>query len=144
MPAALSLAADASLRARAVSSCPAARSRSATALPIYPVAPVRKIFILAYPQVRGLSTLTESYHAVRVRHAEPADARRWADLRHALWPDQSREELEAEAKAFLRGAEPRLHAVLLAVEPDGSLVGFAELSLRPYAEDCVTTPVAFL
>jgi aminoglycoside 6'-N-acetyltransferase I len=88
--------------------------------------------------------LTESYHAVRVRHAEPADARRWADLRHALWPDQSREELEAEAKAFLRGAEPRLQAVLLAEEPEGSLVGFAELSLRPYAEDCVTTPVAFL
>jgi aminoglycoside 6'-N-acetyltransferase I len=86
----------------------------------------------------------ESYHGVRVRPARASDAHAWADLRHALWPDQPRDELAAEAEAFLRGGEPRLHAVLLAEEPGGALVGFAELSLRPYAEDCVTSPVAFL
>jgi hypothetical protein len=42
MPAAWSRFAAASLRARPVSSCPAERSRSATALPMYPLAPVRK------------------------------------------------------------------------------------------------------
>ena len=82
---------------------------------------------------------------MRVRPAQPSDARRWAELRHALWPDQSLEELSAEADAFLEGAEPRLHAVLVAEGPaERRLLGFAELSLRPYAEDCRTSPVAFL
>lgn len=88
--------------------------------------------------------MEESY-AVRVRPAQPSDARRWAELRHALWPDQPLEELAAEADAFVRGAEPRLQAVLLAEGPgEATLLGFAELSLRPYAEDCRTSPVAFL
>ena len=36
-----------------------------------------------------------------------------------------------------------LHAVLLA-EDSEQLLGFAELSLRSHAEDCRTSPVAFL
>jgi aminoglycoside 6'-N-acetyltransferase I len=69
----------------------------------------------------------------------------WAELRHALWPDQPLEELGTEAQRFLQGNEPRLQAVLVAEEASsGKLLGFAELSLRPYAEDCRTTPVAFL
>jgi aminoglycoside 6'-N-acetyltransferase I len=89
--------------------------------------------------------LRESYPDVRVRHARPSDARSWAELRHALWPDQPLDELGTEAEAFLEGNEPRLEAVLLAEEPgNGRLLGFAELSLRPYAEDCRTSPVAFL
>jgi aminoglycoside 6'-N-acetyltransferase I len=88
--------------------------------------------------------LEESY-AVRVRPAHPSDSRCWAELRHALWPDQPLEELAAEADAFLRGAEPRLQAVLVAEGPgEPTLLGFAELSLRPYAEDCRSSPVAFL
>jgi aminoglycoside 6'-N-acetyltransferase I len=35
-------------------------------------------------------------------------------------------------------------AVLLAVEDSGTPLGFAELSIRPYAEDCVTDRVAYL
>jgi aminoglycoside 6'-N-acetyltransferase I len=92
--------------------------------------------------------LTESYHgssATRVRHAWPADAARWAELRQALWPDESAEELRAGAEAFFTGRETLLRAVLLAEDArDGELVGFAELSFRPYAEDCRTNPVAFL
>jgi aminoglycoside 6'-N-acetyltransferase I len=88
--------------------------------------------------------LGESYD-VRVRPAQPSDARRWGELRHALWPDQPLQELAAEADAFLQGAEPRLQAVLVAERPaERTLLGFAELSLRPYAEDCQTSPVAFL
>jgi aminoglycoside 6'-N-acetyltransferase I len=91
-----------------------------------------------------MNALGESYD-VRVRPAQESDARRWAELRHALWPDQTLEELAAEADAFLRGAEPRLQAVLVAEGPaEQTLLGFAELSLRPYAEDCRTSPVAFL
>src|SRR5215208_1059499 len=62
IPAALNFADDASLRARAATSWPAARRRSATTLPMYPVAPVRNTFILAHPQQRETGTSTESYH----------------------------------------------------------------------------------
>ncbi len=37
-----------------------------------------------------------------------------------------------------------LRAVLVAETERGELLGFAELSLRQYAEDCRTSPVAFL
>jgi aminoglycoside 6'-N-acetyltransferase I len=79
-----------------------------------------------------------------VRPVTSADLERWADLRHALWPDQPRHELAAEARAFLDGHGFMLEVVLVAVDPADQVVGFAELSLRPYAEGCTTTPVGFL
>jgi methyltransferase (TIGR00027 family) len=69
---------------------------------------------------------------------------RWVDLRHALWPDQPRDELAAEARAYLAGHGFMLETVLVAVDETTAIAGFAELSLRPYAEGCATTPVAFL
>jgi aminoglycoside 6'-N-acetyltransferase I len=80
----------------------------------------------------------------RVRFVATADRDRWVDLRCALWPDQAPAELAAEADAFLRGTAFMLEAVIVAVDPDGLVVGFAELSLRPYAEGCTSTPVGFL
>ncbi|WP_143481321.1 GNAT family N-acetyltransferase, partial [Pseudomonas aeruginosa] len=35
-------------------------------------------------------------------------------------------------------------AVLMAVAPDGEALGFAELSIRPYAAECYSSNVAFL
>ncbi len=81
---------------------------------------------------------------VRIRHARPDDARSWATLRNALWPDQPLQELLDEAEAFFSTEDARLASVLVAEKAGEGLVGFAELSLRPYAEDCRTTPVAFL
>jgi aminoglycoside 6'-N-acetyltransferase I len=79
-----------------------------------------------------------------VRPVTRADLDRWVDLRCALWPDQPRSELAAEAGAYLDGRGFMLETVLVAVTPDGAVAGFAELSLRPYAEGCTTTPVGFL
>ena len=81
---------------------------------------------------------------VQVRDARADDARSWATLRNALWPDQPLQELLDEAKAFFTTDDARLAAVLVAEKAGEGLVGFAELSLRPYAEDCRTSPVAFL
>jgi aminoglycoside 6'-N-acetyltransferase I len=80
----------------------------------------------------------------RVRHARQSDVQDWALLRQALWPAESPDELTAEARAFFVDGDALLEAVLLAEASDGTLLGFAELSLRPYAEDCKTSPVAFL
>lgn len=79
-----------------------------------------------------------------MRPAKPADVQAWATVRHALWPAESPAELTAEASTFFADADTLLEAVLLAEASDGTLLGFAELSLRPYAEDCRTSPVAFL
>lgn len=65
-------------------------------------------------------------------------------MRRALWPDESPQELTAEANAFFSGGATLLHAVLLAEGEDRTLLGFAELSLRSHAEGCTTTPVGFL
>jgi aminoglycoside 6'-N-acetyltransferase I len=92
----------------------------------------------------GYRTLSESYHDLRIRHAERRDVPAWSRLRHALWPDQAPEELQDEAEAFFSQPDSRLSAVLVAEGADGALAGFAELSLRPYAEDCRTSPVGFL
>ena len=81
---------------------------------------------------------------VQVRHVRPDDTRSWATLRNALWPDQPLQELLDEAEAYFATDDPRLAAVLVAEKAGEGLVGFAELSLRPYAEDCRTSPVAFL
>jgi aminoglycoside 6'-N-acetyltransferase I len=81
---------------------------------------------------------------VRIRHARPDDARSWATLRNALWPDQPLQELLEEAETFFSTEDARLASVLVADKSGEGLVGFAELSLRPYAEDCRTSPVAFL
>jgi aminoglycoside 6'-N-acetyltransferase I len=85
---------------------------------------------------------------IQVRHVEPADGDAWRALRAALWPDD--DEGSAEVARFFAEPDQRggllPEAVLVAVEGDASatLVGFAEVSRRAYAEGCETSPVGFL
>ena len=87
---------------------------------------------------------------IEIRAVEPADAPEWAAMRTALWPDDEDAHVAEIAEFFAtrggdRGALPE--AVLVAVaatETDRRLVGFAELTRRAYAEDCMTSPVGFL
>jgi aminoglycoside 6'-N-acetyltransferase I len=87
---------------------------------------------------------------IQVRHVEPTDADQWLALRRELWPEESETSLAADVAGFFR--EPRRgpgimpEAVLVAEEtlPGRELVGFAEVSRRPYAEGCETSPVGFL
>lgn len=79
-----------------------------------------------------------------VRAATPADSSAWLQVRCALWPEGSEAEHREEINRFFAGQlghQPL--QVLLALE-DGAVVGFAELSIRTYAEDCVTDRVAYL
>ena len=80
---------------------------------------------------------------VRVRHAHPNDRTAWLEMRCALWPDGPSVEHDSEIDAFFAGGLRDPRAVLLA-EVDGRIAGFAELSIRPYAEDCDTDRVAYL
>jgi aminoglycoside 6'-N-acetyltransferase I len=77
-----------------------------------------------------------------VRPVAAADRERWIAMRSALWPDADREELAAEADAYLSGAAFMIEAVFVAGE--AVPIGFAEISRRSCAEGCITTPVAYL
>jgi aminoglycoside 6'-N-acetyltransferase I len=65
-------------------------------------------------------------------------------MRRALWPDDAADSHAREVERFFAGQLRMPLEVLIATDTNGDAVGFAELSIRPYAEDCVTDRVAFL
>jgi aminoglycoside 6'-N-acetyltransferase I len=77
-----------------------------------------------------------------IRPAERADAADWLRMRQALWP--SEDDLAEEVAAYFEGERKHLEEVLLAFDEEGRAIGFAELSIRPYAEGCYSGRVAFL
>jgi aminoglycoside 6'-N-acetyltransferase I len=64
-------------------------------------------------------------------------------MRNALWPG-SEPDHAREIDAYFEGKLSMPLEVLLVLDEDGNPVGFAELSIRHYAEDCVTDRVAYL
>jgi aminoglycoside 6'-N-acetyltransferase I len=80
---------------------------------------------------------------IRARPATADDAQDWLRMRQALWPEEDGGHAD-EIRQFFAGKLRMPVEVLLAVDDDGTVVGFAELSIRPYAEDCVTDRVAYL
>ena len=82
---------------------------------------------------------------MRIRNARSTDAAEWLQLRQALWPEGSEAEHRQEIDQFFAGEPLREPwVVLVAEDDDGRVVGLAELSLRPYAEECSSSPVAYL
>ncbi len=81
---------------------------------------------------------------IHVRPATVDDARDWLRMRQALWPQEDPEYHGDEIGKFFSGKLDMPLAVLLAVDDDGAAVGFVELSIRPYAEECKTNRVAYL
>ena len=65
-------------------------------------------------------------------------------MRQALWPEFETDYHPREVADYFAGKLPMPLEVLLAVDDTGAAVGFVELSIRPYAEDCETDRVAYL
>ena len=65
-------------------------------------------------------------------------------MRESLWPEGSAAEHAEEVEKFFAGGAREPLAVLIAEDPSGNPVGFAELSIRPTAEGCRTDRVAYL
>ena len=80
---------------------------------------------------------------VTVRPVTRADTASWLRMREALWPGDPGEHAR-EIERFFGGALHEPLAVLLAIDESGEALGFAELSIRNYAEDCATNRVAYL
>ncbi len=82
---------------------------------------------------------------VTVRPARPHDAAAWLAMRMALWPEDPEAEHRKEIDQFFAGEFPRWPwSVLLAEDVSGRAMGFAEVSIRPYAEGCRSNRVAYL
>lgn len=88
--------------------------------------------------------MTDEPAGVRVRRVTAFDRGAWAAMRADLWPEESVEAHVAEVGRFLQGTAREPSAVLVAETGDGKLVGFAELSIRAYAEGCATDRVGYL
>ena len=80
-------------------------------------------------------------HDFLVRRAAAPDLDDWLRMRQLLWPYSDPAELRAEAESML--SDP-LTPAFVAVRPDGSLGGFLEAGLRPYADGCDTRPVGYI
>ena len=79
-----------------------------------------------------------------VRTVTPRDAAAWLRLRRALWPARADSEHAGDITEFLEGRAREPLAVLVAADNAEQLLGFAELSIRAYAEGCHTDRVAYL
>lgn len=73
-----------------------------------------------------------------VRPATAADVPAWAAMRRRLWPEADPDELERELAAL----DPE--SLNLLAEEDGRLIGFAEASVRNYAEGAPAGPAGYL
>jgi putative acetyltransferase len=87
---------------------------------------------------------------IQVRPVFKPDRDEWVRMRTALWPDSSEAEHGSDVAAFFTTGALRWSGsllpwkVLVAERPAGSLCGFVEASIRPFAEDCTTRPVGYV
>lgn len=76
-----------------------------------------------------------------VRQMDANDRAIWAEMRIALWPDETPQEHAKMADELLSDGDVW---GLIAEAIDGTAIGFAEIAVRKYANGCDTRPVAFL
>src|SRR5215208_7864593 len=76
-----------------------------------------------------------------VRPMNASDLANWAAMRAALWPEEAAPMHAREIEQIL-GSEDAWG--FIAEMADGAPAGFAEISLRKFANGCETQPVPFL
>jgi aminoglycoside 6'-N-acetyltransferase I len=77
---------------------------------------------------------------IHVRLMEARDRPAWAEMRAALWPEESAAEHAHGIDELLRNGR----AWGFVAEVGGVPAGFAELAIRDYANGCDSRPVPFL
>ena len=78
---------------------------------------------------------------MNIRPVQSTDRNEWFRMRNSLWtgsPDDHVQEIDTFFSSSQGG-------VTFVVErPEGGLCGFIEISLRDYAEGCITSPVPYI
>lgn len=77
-----------------------------------------------------------------VRPLDEKDLNEWFRLRKLLWDATSDDDHQAEMLDIIEHSDSQL--VLVAATGDGRLIGFLEVSIRPFVEDCQTDHVGYL
>ena len=72
-----------------------------------------------------------------VRPALLTDRDQVVRMRTALWPDSTAAEVDVLLADFAG-------VLLVSEDEDGELIGYAEVGVRPFADGCLTAPVAYL
>jgi aminoglycoside 6'-N-acetyltransferase I len=67
---------------------------------------------------------------VDIHPVRPHEVSAWIDMRHALWPDATREELEREVAEILDSDEQEV--AFIATGEDGQPIGFVEASIKDW------------
>ncbi len=78
----------------------------------------------------------------QVRPLDENDLNEWFQLRKQLWDATSEDDHKTEMLDIIEHIDSQL--VLVAENSNGSLVGFLEVSIRPFVEDCHTDHVGYL
>jgi aminoglycoside 6'-N-acetyltransferase I len=78
-----------------------------------------------------------------IRPVQSGDSAAWERMRQSLWPSAPGEHAREIAR-FFGGDRENPAEVFLACDDSGEPIGFAELSIRPYAEGCYSGRVAYL
>ncbi len=81
---------------------------------------------------------------MKLRPLELKDRRAWADMRAELWPNANAAELAHETVKHFAGVKAADEVWVAEDVVIGRLLGFLELSLRPHAEGCASSPVPFI
>lgn len=81
---------------------------------------------------------------ISIRTAGPQDLEDLGRLRCALWPEGTAAEHRPELEAFFRRSTGGSMEIYVAETEMGSLLGLAEVSVRPFAEGCRTRRVGYL
>lgn len=84
--------------------------------------------------------MTEKHHVVRP--LDERDLNEWFRLRKLLWDATNEDDHKTEMLDIIENTDSQL--VLVAENGNGSLVGFLEVSIRPFVEDCPTDHVGYL
>lgn len=77
-----------------------------------------------------------------IREAQVEDATEWLRMRMTLWPDADWVDLLQEIAGVDVGPPPC--AAFVAVRETGKLGGLIEVSTRPYADGCDSSPVGYV
>ena len=87
--------------------------------------------------------MTRPDNSLTVRFVRQTDRDAWAGMRADLWPEARPGEHAREVTELLAAGPTDRGTTLVAEDGNGELLGFVEMSVRNYAEDCDTDRVGY-
>lgn len=97
-------------------------------------------FIFSTYTSEGVSPLNKN--DITIAPITIRDSDEWVRMRRELWPGDD-DEHKKEVQRFLGGERKVTDRVFVAKNAAGKVIGFIELSIRPFAEGCVTDRIAY-